>query len=112
MGEWWARIRLMEPARVRAVWTALVGLLAALGVTVAADVDGAVQAVIVAVCAVLPLVQGESTRAVVSPAAATPGADDGPPPGHPDSVAADLTGWAAAGDDAGEQWSTDDVGGE
>lgn len=67
MSDWWARIRALEPARIRAVWTAVVALLLALGVTVSEDIDGAVQAGIVVVAAVLPLIQGEATRAKVSP---------------------------------------------
>lgn len=68
MSEWIERMRRVEPARVRAVWASLAALLAALGVTVSADVDGAVRAGIVAFFAVLPLLQGEATRARVSPA--------------------------------------------
>ena len=62
------RVSKLEPARVRAVWASVVALLLAVGVTVSTDIDGAVQAVIVAVFAVLPLVQGEATRRHVSPA--------------------------------------------
>lgn len=69
MSDWWTRVRELEPARVRAVWTAVVALLLALGVTVNADVDGAVQAVIVAVFTLLPLLQGEATRDRVVPLA-------------------------------------------
>lgn len=69
MTDWFDRVRQLEPARVRAVWTAVVALLLALGVTVNADVDGAVQALIVAVFTLLPLLQGEATRAKVVPVA-------------------------------------------
>ncbi len=77
MSDWLQRMRNLEPARVRAVWTSVVALLVALGVTVSADVDGAVQAVIVAVFTILPLIQGEATRAKVTPVAkADADADD------------------------------------
>lgn len=66
---WWNRIRTLEPARVRAVWVAVVALLVSLGVTVQTDLDSAVQALIVAVFTLLPLVQGETTRAKVVPVA-------------------------------------------
>ncbi len=69
MSDWLQRVRELEPARVRAVWTAVVALLLAVGVTVNADVDGAVQALIVAVFTLLPLLQGEATRRKVTPTA-------------------------------------------
>jgi len=69
MTDWLQRVRDLEPARVRAVWTAVVALLLAVGVTVNADVDGAVQALIVAVFTLLPLLQGEATRRKVTPVA-------------------------------------------
>ena len=71
MTDWLQRVRDLEPARVRAVWTAVVALLVAVGVTVNTDVDGAVQALIVAVFTLLPLIQGEATRAKVTPVAKT-----------------------------------------
>ena len=77
MTDWLQRVRDLEPARVRAVWTAVVALLVAVGVTVNTDVDGAVQALIVAVFTLLPLLQGEATRAKVTPVAkADADADD------------------------------------
>ena len=69
MSDWWDRIRVMEPARVRAVWVAVVALAVSLGVTVSTDLDSAVQALIVAVFTLLPLIQGEATRAKVVPVA-------------------------------------------
>ncbi len=69
MSNWWDRIRTLEPARVRAVWVAVVALAVSLGVTINTDVDGAVQALIVAVFTLLPLIQGEATRAKVVPVA-------------------------------------------
>ena len=69
MSDWLQRVRELEPARVRAVWTSIVALLVAVGVTVNADVDGAVQALIVAVFTLLPLLQGEATRRKVTPTA-------------------------------------------
>jgi len=69
MSDWLDRIRTLEPARVRAVWVAVVALLVSIGVTINTDLDGAVQALIVAVFTVLPLIQGETTRAKVTPVA-------------------------------------------
>ncbi len=76
MSDWFDRIRALEPARVRAVWVAVVALLVSLGVTINTDLDGAVQALIVAVFTVLPLIQGETTRAKVTPVAALDEAPD------------------------------------
>lgn len=71
-----------EPARVRALWAAVVGLLTAAGISVSADLDAAVTATIAAVFAILPLLQGEATRRRVTPAP-----DDGPTPPAPDPTA-------------------------
>lgn len=62
----WARSQ--EPARVQAVWRALVGVAAAVGVTVGTDVDGKVTAGITAVYVLLAVTQGEQTRNRVVPA--------------------------------------------
>ncbi len=69
MTDWWTRIRELEPARLRAVWAAIIAVAVALGVTVSADVDTAVQAAIVLFAALVPLVQGEATRRKVTPVA-------------------------------------------
>ncbi len=69
MTDWWTRIRELEPARLRAVWDAIIAVAVALGVTVSADVDTAVQAAIVLFAALVPLVQGEATRRKVTPVA-------------------------------------------
>lgn len=61
------RLHYLEPARVRAVYTALVALALALGIAIPAQVDGVVTALIAALAVVLPLLQGEATRAVVTP---------------------------------------------
>lgn len=61
-------LRYFEPARVRAVWTAVAALALALGIAIPADVEGWVTALIGALAVVLPLLQGEATRAVVTPA--------------------------------------------
>lgn len=58
-------LRYAEPARLRAVWVALVALLAATGITVSTSVDARVGAVIGAVGGLLALAQGEVTRAAV-----------------------------------------------
>ena len=69
MAEILRRLNRIEPARVRAVWTAVVMLLASAGVVVGTDVDATVTGAIGLVFALLALVQGETTRAVVySPA--------------------------------------------
>ncbi len=61
----WARSQ--EPARVQALWRAIVALLAAAGVVIGTDVDGRVTAVIAALFVVLSITQGEQTRAQVVP---------------------------------------------
>ena len=69
MKNWLDRLNKFEPARLRAFWAALILLLATVGVTVSADVDGKVTAVIGMIAVILPWIQGESTRnAVYSPA--------------------------------------------
>ena len=62
----------LEPARIRAVVTALVQLCAALGITLGFDLPGIAEALIVVLAVVLPLIQGEATRAKVVPVAALP----------------------------------------
>lgn len=69
MTDWLRRIAALEPARLRAVWAAVIALAVTLGVTISADVDRAVQAVILAFAALVPLIQGELTRAKVTPVA-------------------------------------------
>jgi len=69
MTDWWTRIRELEPARLRAAWAAIIAVAVALGVTVSADVDTAVQAAIVLFAALVPLIQGEATRRKVTPVA-------------------------------------------
>mgnify|MGYP005824277565 CR=1 FL=1 len=60
-----------EPARLRGIWVALVGLLTALGVSVPAGWDGYATAVVAVAAIVVPLIQAELTRrAVYSPATA------------------------------------------
>lgn len=69
MSEILRRLNRVEPARVRAVWTAVVMLLASAGVTITTEVDATVTGGIGLLFALLALVQGETTRAVVySPA--------------------------------------------
>lgn len=63
------RLRYFEPARMRAVYTALIALALSLGIAIPADVDAKVTALIGALAVVLPLLQGETTRAVVTPSA-------------------------------------------
>ena len=72
------RLNRIEPARVRAVWAALVMLLASAGVVVGTDVDAIVTGAIGVLFAVIALVQGETTRAVVySPATVDKVRDEG-----------------------------------
>ena len=73
---WWDRIRTLEPARLRAVWAAIITVAVALGVTISADTDRAVQAAIVLFAALVPLVQGEATRRKVTPVAKLEMADE------------------------------------
>ena len=61
------RMNQVEPARVRAVWVALVALLASAGYAVGSDVDAAVGAAIVLVFTVLPIIQGEATARWCTP---------------------------------------------
>lgn len=69
MGDLLRRLNRIEPARVRAVWTAVVMLLASAGVVIGTDVDATVTGGIGLLFALLALVQGETTRAAVwSPA--------------------------------------------
>ena len=76
MSNWWDRIRTLEPARLRAVWAAIITVAVALGVTISADTDRAVQAAIVLFAALVPLLQGESTRRKVTPVAKLAMADE------------------------------------
>ena len=72
------RLNYLEPARVRAVWTAVVMLLASAGVAVSTDVDATVTGAIGLLFALLALVQGETTRAAVySPATVDKVRDEG-----------------------------------
>lgn len=58
----WERLRRFEPARLVAVRTALVNLLAALGITLSTNADAEIGAAFAAVSILLSLLQGESTR--------------------------------------------------
>ncbi|MBK8168296.1 MAG: hypothetical protein IPK64_20295 [bacterium] len=72
------RLNYIEPARVRAVWTAVVMLLASAGVAVSTDVDATVTGAIGLLFALLALVQGETTRAATySPATVDKVRDEG-----------------------------------
>lgn len=64
----WQLWEYTEPSRVRAIVTAVVALAAALGIVLPFDLPGLAEAAIGVLAVVLPLIQGESTRAaVVSP---------------------------------------------
>ena len=72
------RLNYIEPARVHAVWTAVVMLLASAGVAVSTDVDATVTGAIGLLFALLALVQGETTRAATySPATVDKVRDEG-----------------------------------
>ena len=72
------RLNYIEPARVRAVCTAVVMLLASAGVAVSTDVDATVTGAIGLLFALLALVQGETTRAATySPATVDKVRDEG-----------------------------------
>ena len=60
-----------EPARIRAVVAAVLALCGALGIVLPFDLPGIAEALIVVLSVVIPLVQGEATRAKVRPAAAS-----------------------------------------
>ncbi len=66
----------LEPARLRAIAVALVALAAALGLVLPFDLPGITEAIIGVLAVVLPLLQGELTRAVVVPVGKLP---DGTP---------------------------------
>lgn len=58
-----------EPARVRAIVAAVIALAAALGIVLPFDLPGIAEAGIALLAVLIPVVQGEATRAaVVSPA--------------------------------------------
>jgi hypothetical protein len=54
-----------EPARLRAVVAAVVALCAALGIAIPFDLPAVAEAAIALLAVLVPLVQGESTRAAV-----------------------------------------------
>ncbi len=62
----------LEPARLRALAVALVALAAALGLVLSFDLPDITEAIIGVLAVVLPIVQGETTRAVVVPVAKIP----------------------------------------
>lgn len=65
----WRYVRRMEPARLRAIWAAAVLLVTTLGVTVPTSLDNRVVGVIGVLAVLIPLLQGEATRASVMPEA-------------------------------------------
>ena len=64
----WAYLRSQEPARVQALWKAILGVAGAVGLAVPEVVDARVTAGIAAVWVVLTIWQGEATRREVVPA--------------------------------------------
>lgn len=69
METFWNYVKTFEPARLRAVWVAVLTLATTLGLTVPTDLDGKVTAIIAVLAVLLPLIQGEWTRAAVVPVA-------------------------------------------
>lgn len=63
----WRYVRKMEPARLRATWAAIVLTAGTLGVVIPTDVDNRVVGVLAALAILVPLLQGETTRAQVVP---------------------------------------------
>lgn len=63
----WRYLRSQQPARVQAMWKAVLGVALAAGVVVPDWLDARVSAVIAAVWVVLTIWQGEATRARVVP---------------------------------------------
>lgn len=61
-----------EPARIRAVVTAVIALAGALGVVLPFDLPGIAEALIVVLSVALPLIQGETTRSKVVPVGSLP----------------------------------------
>ena len=59
----------LEPARLRGIAIALVALAASLGLVLPFDLPGITEAIIGVLAVVLPILQGELTRAVVTPVA-------------------------------------------
>ena len=68
MARFFRFMRYAEPARLRAIYAAAAALALALGVAIPAEVDGKLTALIGVVAVLVPLLQGEATRAVVTPA--------------------------------------------
>lgn len=68
----WKRLAtLTEPARVRAIVAAVIALAAALGIVLPFDLPGIAEAGIALLAVLIPVIQGEATRAAVfSPATA------------------------------------------
>lgn len=60
--KWWNYV---EPARLRAIVAAVVALCAALGIVLPFDLPGIAEAAIGVLAVLVPLIQGETTRAAV-----------------------------------------------
>ena len=69
MSHWLAKISELEPARVRAVIAAVVGLAASIGIVIDAELSGAIEAIVIGLLTLLPLLLGESIRRKVTPVA-------------------------------------------
>ena len=69
MSDWLAKVSQLEPARVRAVIAAVVGLAASIGIVIDAELSGAIEAIVIGLLTLLPLLLGESIRRKVTPVA-------------------------------------------
>jgi hypothetical protein len=65
----WTYLSTFEPAVLRGLWVAVVGVLAAFGLDVSDAVSGKAAAVIAAATIIVPLIQAFWTRQAVSPVA-------------------------------------------
>lgn len=103
----WQYMRDFEPARAKAAWVALAGVAVTLGFgQTYANLNGGVQAVLTALAVILPLIQGEVTRAKVTPPgnliASGPHADDQANNGGGAVVGPDVVGVPGIADNPGD----------
>lgn len=93
----WQYLTSLEPVYVATVWRAVVGLAAAVGLSVSTELDGMVVAGVAAFFVLLDALQSRAVRAKGVPVAKLPDAivelaKDGPLPESPAAVAAEVRG--------------------